>query len=101
MRSVQHVVAQPVPSRPPDNASVAERAEAWLATLPEVGDDDVRTLLTDGMVLVSGLLCGDANGTPAQERHRKLASLVLAKMQRITRETSMGRRQGTYPCFTS
>ncbi len=96
MRSAHHAI-----SCAQDDATIASQAETWLATLPDVAGDDVKTLLTDGMVLVSGLLCGDVKSAPAQEKHRKLAGLVLAKMQRITRESSMGRRQGAYPCFTS
>lgn len=84
-----------------DSTPIIRQAEAYLATLPELTGEDIRTTLADGMVLVSSLLCSDTCGTPAQENQRKLASLVLAKMQRITRETSLYGNPGHYPCFTS
>lgn len=84
-----------------DNPSIIGQAEAYLAKLPDLTGEDIKNMLADGMVLVSSLLCGDANSSPNQENQRQLASLVLAKMQRITRETSLYGRQGAYPCFTS
>lgn len=84
-----------------DGTSVIRQAEAYLAKLPDIAGEDIKTTLADGMVLVSNLLCGDTHGTPEQENQRKLAGLVLAKMQRLTRETSLYGKQGAYPCFTS
>lgn len=84
-----------------DDASIVRQAEAYLSTLPHVGGENVQTVLADGMVLVSGLLRNDMENAPVQENNRKLASLVLAKMQRITRDTSLHGNQGRYPCFTS
>ncbi|TCS37531.1 hypothetical protein EDC30_104335 [Paucimonas lemoignei] len=81
--------------------SIIGQAEAYLAKLPEITGEDIKSVLADGMVLVSGLLCSDTSDTPEQENQRKLANLVLAKMQRITRETSQHARPGSYPCFTS
>lgn len=84
-----------------NGTSIIHQAEAYLAKLPEMTGEDIKTTLADGMVLVSGLLCRDTGSTPEQESQRQLANLVLAKMQRITRETSLHRDQGPYPCFTS
>lgn len=84
-----------------DGASIARQAEAYLASLPEITGEDLKTVLADGMVLVSGLLCDDADNSPARENHRKLASLVVAKMQRITRESSLHGKHESFPCFTS
>ncbi|QAU32797.1 hypothetical protein [Janthinobacterium sp. 17J80-10] len=83
------------------SASVALRAEAYLASLHETSGNNLTANLANGMALVSGLLCGKPDNAPAQELHRALAKLVLAKMQRIARDTSMGRQQEAYPCFTS
>lgn len=84
-----------------DDVSIARQAEAYLGALPDVAGNKVQTVLADGMVLVSSLLRNDTENAPAQESNRKLASLVLAKMQRITRDTSLHGTQGRYPCFTS
>lgn len=84
-----------------NSVSIIGQAEAYLSKLPDITGEDIKSTLADGMVLVSGLLCGDTSDVPEQENQRKLASLVLAKMQRITRETSLYAKQGPYPCFTS
>jgi hypothetical protein len=84
-----------------NGTSIVLQAEAYLAKLPDISGEDVKSTLADGMVLVSSLLCSDSKNTPDQESQRKLASLVLAKMQRITRETSLYGKPGAYPCFTS
>ncbi|RJG02573.1 hypothetical protein [Noviherbaspirillum sedimenti] len=83
------------------SAPIILQAEAYLASLPELSGGDLKAMLADGMVLVSGLLCGETNHTPTQERHSKLAKLVLAKMQRITRENARHAKQDAYPCFSS
>lgn len=82
-------------------ASITLQAEAYLARLPEVAGGDLKAQLTDGMVLVSGLLCGDEHSVPTQETHRALAKLVLGRMQHITLEIARHPKQGGYPCFTS
>lgn len=82
-------------------ASITLQAEAYLARLPEVAGGDLKAQLTDGMVLVSGLLCADEHSVPTQEMHRTLAKLVLGRMQHITYEIARHPKQGGYPCFTS
>jgi hypothetical protein len=96
MRSTHHT--DPLPQ---DSRAIALQAEAYLAKLPDISGDDIKTMLADGMILVSSLLRGDMESLPERENRRKLAGLVLVKMQRITRETSLYGKQGAYPCFTS
>lgn len=83
------------------NASIALRAEAYLACLHETSRSDLKATLVNGMVLVSGLLGGDTNSVPTLETHRTLAKLVLAKMQRMARDAGADQKQQTYPCFSS
>lgn len=83
------------------SASIALRAEAYLACLHDTSDCDLKATLVNGMVLVSGLLGSDTNSVPTQESHRTLAKLVVAKMQRMAREAGADQKQQTYPCFSS
>lgn len=83
------------------NASLALRAETYLSSLHETSGGNLKATLANGMALVSGLLCSDMDNGPAQERHRALAKLVLAKMHRIARDTSANLQQESYPCFTA
>ncbi len=91
----------PIPTAARDCALTTHRAAAYLHGLPALpADSDVSKTLTDGLTLVADLLCGDETNAASQDINRKLAGLILEKMQRITHGTLPCAPHQAYPCFS-